>query len=224
VENILGRSLKPDKGKRSEATACNEDRRAIDSAAIRREKEKMTNVYLPPGSQRKLMELSRQALENFVRGIKRQREQIDDPYLHSREYGAFVSLHRKEELRGCIGNCAPKARLFETVTEMTEAAASRDPRVRPVAKKELGEIRIDITVLSPLESVDDPLALEIGHHGLYIASGEKRGVLLPQVATQYGWDIKTFLEQTCLKAGLRKNAWKDAQVSGFTALIIEEQL
>jgi uncharacterized protein len=199
---------------------------AIDSTPIRREKEKMTNVYLPSESQRKLMELSRLALENFVRGIKRQREEIDDPYLQSRDYGAFVSLHKQGELRGCIGNCAPKARLFETVTEMTEAAASRDPRVRPVSKKELGEIRIDITVLSPLSALEDPLTLEVGKHGLYIDSGGKHGVLLPQVATQYGWDIQTFLEQTCLKAGLRKNAWKqsDAQVSSFTALIIEEQL
>ena len=186
----------------------------------------MTHVYLPSESQRKLIQLSRQALEEFVRGVKRQREEVDDPYLESRDYGAFVSLHKQEELRGCIGNCTPKARLFETVTEMTEAAASRDPRVRPVSKKELGEIRIDITVLSPLALLEDPLTLEIGKHGLYIASGGKHGVLLPQVATQYGWDIQTFLEQTCLKAGLRRNAWKqsDAQVSGFTALIIEEQL
>jgi uncharacterized protein (TIGR00296 family) len=77
-----------------------------------------------------------------------------------------------------------------------------------------------------LESIDDPLTLEIGKHGLYIASGEKRGVLLPQVATQYGWDMKTFLEQTCLKAGLQKHAWKESEVrvSGFTALIIEERV
>lgn len=185
----------------------------------------MTNVYLPPESQRKLIELSRQVLEDCVRRIDRQKEQIDDPYLQSREYGAFVSLHNKEELRGCIGNCTPKSPLFETVTEMTEAAASRDPRVKPVSKKETAEIRIDITVLSPLGFVDDPLALEIGQHGLYIAAGKKRGVLLPQVATQYGWDMKTFLEQTCLKAGLQKNAWKEShtQVSSFTALIIEEQ-
>ncbi len=185
----------------------------------------MTNVYLPSESQIKLLELARQALEDIVLGIEREREQINDPYLQSREYGAFVSLHNRQELRGCIGNCAPKARLFETVTEMTEAAALRDPRVKPVSKKELAEIRIDITVLSPLEPVDDPLALEIGEHGLHIASGEKRGVLLPQVATQYGWDMRTFLEQTCLKAGLPKNAWieSDVRVSGFTALIIEEQ-
>jgi uncharacterized protein len=186
----------------------------------------MQNVYLPPESQRKLIELSRHALEDFIWGAERQSEAIVDPHLRSRAYGAFVSLHNKDELRGCIGNCSPNAPLFETVTEMTEAAASRDPRVKPVSKKELPEIRIGISVLSPLEPVDDPLVLEIGRHGLYIASGGKRGVLLPQVATQYGWDIKTFLEQTCLKAGLRKNAWKasDAQVSSFTVLIIEEQL
>jgi AmmeMemoRadiSam system protein A len=182
------------------------------------------DVYLPPESQRKLMELSRCTLQNFVRGGERQSEDIDDPYLRSREYGAFVSLHKQEELRGCIGNCAPNAPLFEIVTEMTEAAASRDPRVKPVSQKELDEIRIDITVLSPLEFVLDPLVLEIGKHGLHIASGGKCGLLLPQVATQHDWNIKTFLEQTCLKAGLRKNAWKDSdtQVSGFTALIIEE--
>ena len=185
----------------------------------------MTNVYLPSESQKNLLELARQALEDVVLGIEREKKQIHDPYLQSREYGAFVSLHNRQELRGCIGNCAPQARLFETVTEMTEAAALRDPRVKPVSKKELAEIRIDITVLSPLEPVDDPLALQIGEHGLHIASGDKRGVLLPQVATQYGWDMRTFLEQTCLKAGLRKNAWieSDVRVSGFTALIIQEQ-
>jgi AmmeMemoRadiSam system protein A len=183
------------------------------------------DVYLPPESQRKLIELARCTLQHFVRGGERQTEDIDDPYLQSREYGAFVSLRKRKEFRGCIGNCAPKAPLFEIVAEMTEAAASRDPRVKPVSQKELDEIRIDITVLSPLEAVHDPLALEVGRHGLHIASGGKRGVLLPQVATQYGWSIKTFLEQTCLKAGLRKNAWKkvDIEVSGFTALIIEEQ-
>lgn len=186
----------------------------------------MTNVYLPSESQTKLIELSRQALEDIVLGIEREREQSNDPYLQSREYGAFVSLHKRQELRGCVGKCAPRTRLFETVTEMTEAAASRDPRVNPVSKKELVEIQIDITVLSPLESVNDPLTLEIGKHGLYIASGGKRGVLLPQVATQYGWNMKTFLEQTCLKAGLQKHAWKesDVRVSSFTSLIIEERV
>jgi AmmeMemoRadiSam system protein A len=186
----------------------------------------MTIVYLPPISQEKLMELSRHTLEDLVRGAATARPEIDDPYLQSCEYGAFVSLHKKDELRGCVGNCVPDAPLFETVSEMTEAAASRDPRVAPIEKNELAQIHIDITVLSPLERVRDPLDIEVGKHGLYIASGSKRGVLLPQVALQHHWDIKTFLEQTCLKAGLRENAWEESNtlISSFTGLIIEERI
>jgi AmmeMemoRadiSam system protein A len=172
------------------------------------------------------MELSRQTLEEFVRGAEKQQHAIDDAYLQNREYGAFVTLHKNDELRGCVGKCVPDAPLFETVREMTEAAASRDRRVDPIAPEELTQIHIDISVLSPLQSVKDPLNVELGKHGLYIASGDKRGVLLPQVAAECRWDIKTFLEQTCLKAGLRTNAWQESntRVSSFTALIIEEQL
>jgi AmmeMemoRadiSam system protein A len=187
---------------------------------------KVKDVYLPVESQRRLILLSRRALDEFVRRVERQSEQMDDPYLQSREFGAFVSLHKEAELRGCIGNCAPNGPLFETVTEMTEAAASRDHRVKPISRKELTEIRIDITVLSPLETVEDPMTLEVGRHGLHISRGGKRGVLLPQVALQYRWDMRTFLEQTCLKAGLRRHAWKepDTRLSSFTAVVIEEQL
>jgi len=185
----------------------------------------MMTVYLPLESQRKLIELSRRILEDFVHGRARRAENIDDTYLESDSYGAFVSLHNKGELRGCIGDCAPRAPLFETVIEMTQAAASQDSRVEPVSESELNDIRIEISVLSPLVRTEAPLSLEIGKHGLYLARHGRRGVLLPQVATQYHWDIKTFLEQTCLKAGLRKHAWKDSdtEVSTFTALIIEEQ-
>jgi uncharacterized protein (TIGR00296 family) len=108
---------------------------------------------------------------------------------------------------------------------MTEAAATRDRRVRPVRPVELPEVRIDISVLSPLMRAVDPLALEIGKHGLHVALARKRGVLLPQVAVEYGWDIKTFLEQTCVKANLPKDAWswRGTLVSSFTALIIREE-
>jgi AmmeMemoRadiSam system protein A len=183
------------------------------------------SVKLPPSSQSRLIGLSRRTLESFVRNETQRAESIDDPCLLNSDYGAFVSLHRQEELRGCIGTCFPTAPLYETVIEMTEAAASRDCRVRAISFEELSEIRIDISVLSPLQPVSDPLGLEIGTHGLYIASGGNSGVLLPQVATQYGWDMETFLAQTCVKAGLRKSAWKEseAKVSSFTALIIEEE-
>jgi len=185
----------------------------------------MGDVFIPPDSQKRLLQLARQTLEDFVRRAERHVEEISDPHLQSCDYGAFVSLHKQQTLRGCVGNCAPDARLYEVVIEMTQAAASRDNRMAPISADELDDIRIDITVLSPLVRVDDPLALQVGKHGLHVAQGAKRGVLLPQVAPQHEWDMKTFVEQTCVKAGLRKNAWKDprTEISTFTGLIIEEQ-
>ena len=185
----------------------------------------MREVYLPLESQQRLMELARQTLEEFVRGSERGQERVRDPYLRARDYGAFVSLHKKEKLRGCIGHCAPRAPLFETVIRMTEAAAAQDHRVKPIVRDELGAIDIEISVLSPLAAApSDPLALAAGKYGLHIARDGRRGVLLPQVATRYGWDMKTFIEQTCLKADLPKDAWQEAdtEVLCFTALIIEE--
>ena len=185
----------------------------------------MDPINIPPDSQKRLLDLSRRTLENFVRGLERQAPDIDDRHLSTFDYGAFVSLHKGDELRGCIGTCFPSHPLYETVIEMTEAAASRDHRVSPIGLHELADIRIDISVLSPIEFTDDPLSLEVGRHGLHVMSGEKRGVLLPQVATQYGWDMKTFLCQACLKAGLPKNGWKwpETRISSFTVLIIEKE-
>jgi len=184
----------------------------------------MEAIYIPPASQKSLMELSRRTLESFVRGTQRPAYEVEDPYLCVYQYGAFVSLHKGEELRGCIGTCFPTEPLYRTIIEMTEAAASRDYRVPPIGEDELSHIRIDISVLSPLWLARDPLSLEVGKHGLHVAKGEKRGVLLPQVATQYGWNIETFLSQACHKAGLPNNAWQwpETRISAFTALIIEE--
>ncbi|HTM09934.1 MAG TPA: AmmeMemoRadiSam system protein A [Verrucomicrobiae bacterium] len=182
-------------------------------------------VELPRDAQKRLMDLARATLENFVCDIDAPMEKIDDPDLLSEQYGAFVSLHRGRELRGCIGSCFPSAPLYETVIEMTEAAASRDARVAAIAPAELAQIEIEISVLGPLVKAEDPRALEIGRHGLYISSGGRRGVLLPQVATEYGWTMEKFLEQTCLKAGLDKLAWKrpETEVLAFTTLIIKEE-
>jgi AmmeMemoRadiSam system protein A len=184
----------------------------------------MDEVRIPSDSQARLLRIARRTLEDFVQGRRQPVEESDDPFIRSSEYGAFVSLHRGPELRGCIGTCIPSTPLYQTVVDMTRAAASRDSRVAPICTAELDDIRIDITVLSRLELMGDPLLLEMGKHGVHIAYGEKRGVLLPQVAIQYHWDVKTFLEQSCLKAGLPKSAWKEpsAFVSGFRALIIEE--
>jgi hypothetical protein len=184
----------------------------------------MADVRLPTPSQRRLIEIARQALEGVVRRRPLGKIGVDDPYLNC-VCGAFVTLFNRHELRGCIGTCAPSRPLFETVIEMTEAAATRDRRVPPVRAEELEQIHIDISVLSPLERSDRPLALEVGKHGLHVVRECNRGVLLPQVAVENGWDMKTFLEQTCVKANLPKEAWgwPDTVVSSFTALVIEEE-
>jgi AmmeMemoRadiSam system protein A len=184
----------------------------------------MESIDIPPLSQRRLIELSRRTLECFVRGTQISDATVEDPHLLSSDYGAFVSLHRDKELRGCIGTCFPTGPLYETVVDMTEAAASRDDRVAAIFPDELPRIRIDISVLSPLGTAADPLSLEAGKHGVYVISGARRGVLLPQVATEHGWDMQKFLSQTCVKAGLAKNAWKNSEtkIMSFTALIIEE--
>ena len=184
----------------------------------------MEAVTIPPESQRRLIRLSRQTLENFVHRVESRADKIEDPHLLTYSYGAFVTLYRREELRGCIGTCFPTHPLYETVIEMTKAAASRDHRAAPIARSELVDIHIDISVLSPLELVVNPLMLQVSKHGLYVECGEKTGVLLPQVATEYGWDIQTFLSQACVKAELPEDAWMwpETKVSSFTALIVEE--
>src|SRR5207247_10231210 len=126
----------------------------------------MDEVHVPSDSQARLLRIARWTLEDVVQGGQRQVEQIGDPCLQSREYGAFVSLHRGDELRGCIGTCTPSTPLYQTVVDMTQAAASRDSRVTPIRREELNHIRIDISILSRLEMVDDPLLLELGKHGL----------------------------------------------------------
>lgn len=136
--------------------------------------------------------------------------------------GAFVTLRRGEELRGCIGDL-DGGPLIQTVMHCAVAAASTDPRFDAVTLAELPSIEVEISVLGPVEALQDPLAIEIGRHGLIVERGRRRGLLLPQVATEWGWDRETFLEHTCLKAGLPADAWRhDAQVSRFEAEVFSE--
>ena len=185
----------------------------------------MFDVHLPFESQKRLIEIARQTLESVAGHRSRQTISNDDPYLQQASYGAFVTLFKQNELRGCIGTCTPSDSLCNLVAEMTEAAATRDPRVKPVRADEVEQIHIDISILSQLVKCSQPLLLEIGRHGLHIASGSKRAVLLPQVAVEREWDMPTFLEQICFKAELPKDAWSwpDTVVSSFTALIMEEE-
>jgi AmmeMemoRadiSam system protein A len=145
------------------------------------------------------------------------------PELRERR-GAFVSLHRRGNLRGCIGYLEALKPLLETVREMAGAAAFHDPRFRPLGPEELADLEIEISVLSPMHLIKSTDEIEVGKHGLYIVRGFARGLLLPQVATEYKWDRLTFLEQTCNKAGLPPDAWKDpaTKIYTFTAEVFGE--
>jgi AmmeMemoRadiSam system protein A len=156
----------------------------------------------------KLLRLARATLEeHFVRGALPD-FQTDAPELLERK-GAFVTLHRGRDLRGCIGQLDPDLELFKVVRHCALSAAFEDPRFPPLRQKELEGLNIEISVLSPFRRVENIEEITVGRHGLYIVQGHFRGLLLPQVAEEYGWDRQTFLEQACCKAGLHESAWKD---------------
>jgi len=139
-------------------------------------------------------------------------------------YGAFVTLHKHGELRGCIGTFHAEEPLWKVVFEMARSAAFNDPRFPPLRPEELDEIDIEISVLSPMWRAR-PEDLEVGVHGVYIVRGLNRGVLLPQVAVEFGWDRETFLDHACLKAGLPPGCWRDpeTEIYLFTAEIFSEK-
>ncbi len=139
--------------------------------------------------------------------------------------GAFVTLRRASDggLRGCVGQLEGDAPLLMTVVDMAVAAATRDRRFDPVTAGELASLRIEISVLSPPEPIR-PSDVETGRHGLLVRRGARRGVLLPQVPVEQGWDREAFLAHTCEKAGLPPDAWKQPGVEllGFTATVFGE--
>jgi AmmeMemoRadiSam system protein A len=137
--------------------------------------------------------------------------------------GAFVTLHRSGQLRGCVGQMENPGPLMDTVARAAINAALHDTRFAPVAAEELRSLEIEISVLSPLETVA-PEAIVAGCHGLVVVRGEFRGVLLPQVATERRWTVQRFLEETCAKAGLPPDAWKfpPTQIFAFTADVFSE--
>ena len=138
--------------------------------------------------------------------------------------GAFVTLNKDHQLRGCIGNIRGTEALYQTVSRMAIAAATEDPRFPPVRPEELDQITIEISVLTPLKKISSPEEIQIGRDGLYIEKGFYHGLLLPQVATEYGWNREEFLQHTCLKAGLPPDAWREgATTYSFSAQVFNEQ-
>jgi AmmeMemoRadiSam system protein A len=139
--------------------------------------------------------------------------------------GVYDTIKRRGELRGCLGTLQCSRGLAEEVARCAADAASEDPRFPPVAADELPELSIEVSVLGPLENIDprDPEAIIIGRHGLVAEKGRRRGLLLPQVAIEWGWTPEQLLRQTCLKAGLPGDAWQDdARISRFAAEVFGE--
>jgi AmmeMemoRadiSam system protein A len=137
--------------------------------------------------------------------------------------GAFVTLHKAGDLRGCIGHVGASERLGSVVPRCAVAAASSDPRFPPMSASELDAVDIEISLLGALEPITGPDDIVIGRHGLVVERGWQRGLLLPQVAAEWGWDAEAFLAHTCQKAGLAQDAWRTgAKVWRFEAEVFGE--
>ena len=169
-----------------------------------------------------LLEVARRAL---ILAVER-RESLHDLPVHpalQRPGGVFVTLRMQRRLRGCIGQFASSDPLVRVVAYCAKAAALEDPRFDPVLPIELPHIDLEISVLSPPEQIAAE-QIVLGTHGVVVSRGWQRGVLLPQVATELNLDLERFLEETCLKAGLERDAWKDSatRIQAFTAEIFSE--
>lgn len=137
--------------------------------------------------------------------------------------GVFVSIHKHGELRGCIGRVEADDVLPVVTAECAASAAFADPRFVPMTVDELDVVKFEVSVLSPLERVEEVDAIEVGQHGLVIEKDGKRGLLLPQVASQFGWDRTEFLRQTSIKAGLDPDAWRSgAELYMFRSVVFGE--
>ncbi len=180
---------------------------------------------LSAADERTLLRLARQAVEDAARHGRLTASAEDSVVLSAGlgvNVGAFVTLHKAGRLRGCVGYVEAFAPLCQTVRECALAATLRDPRFKPVTPDELPLLRLEISVLSTLVEVT-PDQIRVGHHGLVVSLGPQRGLLLPQVATEWKWDSMRFLEETCRKAGLPREAWKiGAKVQAFTAHVFAE--
>jgi uncharacterized protein len=167
--------------------------------------------------------LLRLARQSILARLEEREISLVPPTSHLAEpRGAFVTLYYHGDLRGCVGYVFPVTSLYRTVAESAQGAAFDDSRFLPVTREQAPDLEISLSILSPPEPIP-PESVEIGRHGLLVKLGVFRGLLLPQVPVEHGWDRVTFLEQTCKKAGLPLNAWQTgAQVEAFTAEVFKD--
>jgi len=171
---------------------------------------------------KELLALARKTVIQYVRTGTMPEGTTSDPRLAANG-ATFVTINRRHMLRGCIGNIQPVMPLTQSVIRNAVSAATQDPRFPPMGPEELSDIEVEVTVLSPLEPLADVKDIRIGTHGLYLVQNGHSGIFLPQVPVEQGWDLPTYLEELCQKAGLPAGAWKekDAQLFIFTADIVK---
>ena len=171
-----------------------------------------------------LLGLARSTIEEYIatRSLPELRPEQFPESLH-RKCGAFVTLHKHGRLRGCIGRFSAEEPLYEVVQSMAVAAATQDTRFMPVAAEELGELEVEISVLTPMKPVASIDEIELGKHGIYIKKGMRSGTFLPQVASETGWSLEEFLGHCARdKAGIGWEGWKDAEIYTYEALVFSE--
>jgi len=185
--------------------------------------EKLWDFNFSESQKQKLLEITKTSVEKYVLENKLAEFNIEDELL-SKKLGAFVTLKKNNQLRGCIGLFESNLSLYKVVSQMAVAAAVKDNRFSPVEKDELEDLEYEISVLSPLRKINSWEEIEIGKHGVQIQRGNQSGVFLPQVATENNWDLEEFMNNLCEhKAGLEKDCWKkeETDIYIFTVEIIK---
>ncbi len=180
------------------------------------------NFTLTDEEKRILLATAREAID--ARLARREPHFPPAPPALSTPCGAFVTLKARGDLRGCIGHITASQPLVETVKDVAPSSAFEDPRFPPLGPAEWKAVTIEISVLSPFERIQDPGSVRVGLHGVLIRQGARSGLLLPQVATEQGWDRDTLLTHACYKAGLPGNAWRspDTRIEVFQAIVFGE--
>ncbi len=174
---------------------------------------------------KKLLAIARKTIEEFIgKGTRPDPECKSASDLLKMQLGAFVTLHKKGNLRGCIGQFKPTIPLCELVSDLAISSSTQDYRFSPVTASELKDIDIEISVLTPLKKISDVKEIELGKHGIYIVKGSRSGTFLPQVATGTGWNLEEFLGHCAEdKAGIGWDGWKDADIYTYEAIIFQEK-
>ncbi len=172
---------------------------------------------------KELLQLARHTIETYLKNKEADYPETDNPHFKEKR-GVFVTLHKKGQLRGCIGYPLPIKPLIEAVVDNAVSSATEDPRFRPVSINELSDIDLEISILTVPKKVKGDEEVVVGRDGIIISKGFNRGLLLPQVPTEQGWDVEEYISHGCMKAGLPMDEWRrGVQIETFEGIVFGEK-